>query len=78
MNFTYESNRTPVTIMVEKQGTLGTFSQVDQSAGISCSIGNNVASAVFGENVAAGTYRICISIDLMSRNDDVYFTFIVE
>lgn len=71
-----------VYVTVEKQGNLCTFSKVDttnQNSTVKIdTAANNQAKVTFGKTTEAGTYRICFSTDTKSRNDNVYFTFIIK
>ena len=77
-----------VSITIEKQGTLCNFIPVDtDSAGFVVWKGTLIHQATtstredavtFTSAVAAGTYRICFSMDPASTEDNVYFTFIVK
>ena len=77
-----------VSITVEKQDTLCNFVPVDtNSAGFVIYTGTLIQQATtstredavtFTSAVAAGTYRICFSMDPDSTEDNVYFTFIVK
>lgn len=77
-----------VSITIEKQDTLCNFVPVDtDSAGFVVWKGSLIHQATtstredavtFTSAVAAGTYRICFSMDPASTEDNVYFTFIVK
>lgn len=77
-----------VSITIEKQGTLCNFTPVDKDSTdfvvwegtlthqATTSIREDAVT--FTSAVAAGTYRICFSMDPDSTEDNVYFTFIVK
>ena len=77
-----------VSITIEKQGTLCNFTPVDKDSTdfvvwkgtlthqATTSIREDAVT--FTSAVAAGTYRICYSMDPDSTEDNVYFTFIVK
>ena len=77
-----------VSITIEKQGTLCNFVPVDtNNDGFVVGKGTLIHQATtstredavtFTSAVAAGTYRICFSMDPASTEDNVYFTFIVK
>lgn len=77
-----------VSITIEKQGTLCNFTPVDEeSAGFvvykdtllhQATTSTREDAVTFTSSVAAGTYRICYSMDPDSTEDNVYFTFIVK
>ena len=62
------------TVALEKQATLASFSPVPGSE-------QSETASVTAVNVPvpteAGTYRVVFSMDGVSRNDNVYYTFIV-
>ena len=77
VKFSYVSTSADVEVTVEKQGNLCEFGSV--SNGVTVELGGNgQANVVFGETAAAGTYRVCFSLDEDSSNDNVYFTFVVK
>ncbi|MDO5389703.1 MAG: InlB B-repeat-containing protein [Eubacteriales bacterium] len=82
ISFTYQTTESSVTATVEKQGLLCDFNAYngsDISTSVSSVFGHaGIATVEFGPSLEAGTYRICFSIKEDSREDDVYFTFIVE
>ena len=77
-----------VTITIEKQGTLCNFVPADtNNDGFVVREGTLIHqettsiredAVTFTSVVAAGTYRICFSMDPASTEDNVYFTFIVK
>ena len=76
--FTDKTAIDSVQVKIEKQTALASFTDVTSSVTVTLT-GTNSAVVTLPADLAAGTYRVRFSINgTDSKNDDVYFAFIVE
>ncbi len=62
-------------VSAEKQTVWGNFTAVNGNAIV---YDATTSTLTISDNLAAGVYRICFSLDETNTQDNVYFTFIVE
>ena len=84
LTYNYQTSASKIVVVIEKQVSLGTYSEVSGSSKtIDVSSISGSTNVTLDSSLEAGAYRVHFSMydsayQLLSQEDDIYFTYIIE
>ena len=84
LTYNYQTSASKIVVVIEKQVSLGTYSEVSGSSKtIDVSSISGITNVTLDSSLEKGAYRVHFSMydsayQLLSQEDDIYFTYIIE